>query len=114
MKRNIKRFFIVKVSTAAGSAIGHVVGRTVMNAFEGNSSSSEPQQEQEQPQQYSEQSSFGKQNQGSYLSEDDRPCKFEDRSFQQCLGSNSNQIAPCQWAFDLLKDCQGSLQKEGW
>jgi len=108
------------LASAAGSAIGHVVGRTVMNGFEGRGDSNdqpmEQQQQQEDTMNYNNndnvESHYGS---GAYVENNNNydnnlsqrgPCVWERSTFQQCLASNNNTLGPCQWAFDVLRKCQ--------
>ena len=72
--------------------MGHVVGRGIMNAFEGRGDESVAvdagEEPQAAPQEYS------------------GPCPIQYKSFMSCLANNNNDTAACQWAYDILRECQ--------
>eukprot|EP01104_Vermistella_antarctica_P005073 TRINITY_DN15493_c0_g1_i3.p2 TRINITY_DN15493_c0_g1~~TRINITY_DN15493_c0_g1_i3.p2 ORF type:complete len:108 (-),score=39.05 TRINITY_DN15493_c0_g1_i3:223-546(-) len=84
------------MSMAAGSAIGHVVGRTVMNGMEGSGDDSNAAAAVAAP------GAEGQQ----YAAESEGACSIQLQSFNKCLEANNNNIQQCQWAFDMFKDCQ--------
>ena len=87
-----------------------------MNGFEGRGESEE-QMPMEEPQEvsnnyndnYNNSNAYGDQNgnaNANAMANDNQPCLFERNSFQKCANTNNGSISACQWAFDLLRQCQ--------
>ena len=80
-----------------GSAIAHRAVGAVANSFGGSDEveNAEPVQQQQ-----------------SY--NDQQPACFNDeRAFLQCLQTNNNDIASCQFYFDRLNECKVQTQQYG-
>jgi hypothetical protein len=82
---------LIVATTAAGVAVGSVVGNTltagVSSMFGGSSSSEQPQQPQQQ--------------QPGAVS-----CEADAQAFTKCLEANNSDVTACQWYLDSLKSCQ--------
>lgn len=82
-----------------GSAIAHRAVGAVAGSFSGGSDA--PQQQQEAPQDY-QATQPPQQNQ----------CGADQKSFLECLNSNSNDISSCQFYLDQFKQCQLQQQQQ--
>ena len=84
-----------------GSAIAHRAVGAVANSFGGsNEGDAEPVQQQQQY--YDDQAQ-----------QQPHPCFNDERSFLQCLQTNNNDIASCQFYFDRLNECKIQTQEYG-
>ncbi|CAM0135185.1 hypothetical protein VKS41_000230 [Umbelopsis sp. WA50703] len=99
--------FAQMATTAAGVAVGSVVGNTltagVSSMFGGSSSSEQPQQPQQQQQQQYQappQQAFQQQQPGAVS------CEADAQAFTKCLEANNSDVTACQWYLDSLKSCQ--------
>ena len=83
--------------------MGHVVGRGISEMLFGGSNQHRQVDSNDQPQpQITQQST---QQQGL------NPCEVDSRTFLACLEKNNNDISPCQFYYDLLKQCQANQQQ---
>eukprot|EP01088_Endostelium_zonatum_P006158 TRINITY_DN18265_c0_g1_i1.p1 TRINITY_DN18265_c0_g1~~TRINITY_DN18265_c0_g1_i1.p1 ORF type:complete len:176 (+),score=57.52 TRINITY_DN18265_c0_g1_i1:62-529(+) len=73
----------------AGIAVGHVAGRALENIFFGPRHHATPEEIKEVEKKVKE-----------------GPCSFQYESFNRCIEHNENDVAQCDWAFDMFKECQ--------
>eukprot|EP01089_Gocevia_fonbrunei_P018016 TRINITY_DN600_c0_g1_i2.p1 TRINITY_DN600_c0_g1~~TRINITY_DN600_c0_g1_i2.p1 ORF type:complete len:163 (-),score=51.78 TRINITY_DN600_c0_g1_i2:59-547(-) len=83
--------FLQNVATiGAGVAVGHVAGRALENLFFGGTSHQASPEEMEQIE----------------TKVKSGPCGIQYEGFNRCINRNEEDVAKCEWAFDIFKDCQ--------
>eukprot|EP01089_Gocevia_fonbrunei_P012418 TRINITY_DN2937_c0_g1_i2.p1 TRINITY_DN2937_c0_g1~~TRINITY_DN2937_c0_g1_i2.p1 ORF type:complete len:169 (+),score=52.60 TRINITY_DN2937_c0_g1_i2:43-507(+) len=81
----------------AGIAVGHVAAHALENIFFGGKSG-----HQASPEEIKEVESKVKSG----------PCGIQYESFNKCLSKNDDDIAQCDWAFDMFKECQTANKEQ--
>ena len=81
-------FLGTMASVAAGSAMGHVIGRSMMNMFEGRDTQEVVNEIESTP-----------------VAQEDGACPVQFKAFKMCLESTGDDVSQCQWAYDMFRDC---------
>ena len=72
--------------------MGHVIGRSMMNMFEGRDTQEVVNEIESTP-----------------VAQEDGACPVQFKAFKMCLESTGDDVSQCQWAYDMFRDCAGML-----
>jgi len=81
-------------ANVAGAAAGHVIGRGIADTIFGGREGSAPVE------------AASSVETSSTISNNNNPCFSNYQMLQKCLNDNGNDIATCQWAYDMFKECK--------